>query len=265
MTNESRDLNSWFETPVGRMLVGKERAAIGGLLARLSGVHLLQIGSYGDGAELPVPGATRQWVVSTAGGPGVSLKAEPYNLPVCSDSVDVVVLVHALEFSPAPHTVLRESARVLAPEGRLLIVAFNPFSFWGLRRAAAGLRQPPAPWRGHFYAARRLRDWCTLLDLEPLPGRTLFFRPPLPRAAFLRRLEWFERFGDRWLRWFGGVHVMVSRKRVARVIPMGGLRVRPLPALGRGMAWRRHARVDGPAASSSARSLAAERMRGESE
>ena len=36
-------------------------------------------------------------------------------LPVESDSVDVVVLPHILEFEAQPHEALRESARVIVP------------------------------------------------------------------------------------------------------------------------------------------------------
>ncbi len=50
------------------------------------------------------------------------------------DSIDLVFLPHTLEFSADPHQVLRETERVLIPEGRVIILGFNPLSSLGLWR-----------------------------------------------------------------------------------------------------------------------------------
>ena len=53
-------------------------------------------------------------------------------LPFAEMSVDLLLLPHRLEFSERPHQTLREAARVIMPEGHLLISGFNPHSTWGV-------------------------------------------------------------------------------------------------------------------------------------
>ena len=47
-------------------------------------------------------------------------------LPIASDSVDLVILMHHLSNTSEPHAMLRETFRILIPEGKLLIIDFNP-------------------------------------------------------------------------------------------------------------------------------------------
>ncbi len=143
--------------------------------------------------------------------------------------MDTLVLVHCLEFGTDPHALLREAVRVLAPEGHLLILAFNPMSLWGIGRMVAPLAGLGRPWAGHYYTALRLRDWCRLLGLEHREQRRLFFRPPIPHPGLQQRLAGLERVGSALWPMLGGVNLCVSRKRVPRAIPMGALLRRQKP------------------------------------
>ena len=66
--------------------------------------------------------------------PGAAVAADPLQLPLASQSVDLVVLPHVLETHNNPHQVLRESERVLMPEGQLVVSGFNTVSLWRLRQ-----------------------------------------------------------------------------------------------------------------------------------
>ena len=50
------------------------------------------------------------------------------------NSLDLIVLPHALEFTDDPHLMLREAYRVIRPEGQIVIAGFNPFSLFGAKR-----------------------------------------------------------------------------------------------------------------------------------
>ena len=54
-------------------------------------------------------------------------------MPFESESIDLVVMPHALEVSEDPHALLREVYRILIPGGRVILTGFNLMSLWGLR------------------------------------------------------------------------------------------------------------------------------------
>ncbi|MDC9700674.1 MAG: methyltransferase domain-containing protein [Alphaproteobacteria bacterium] len=59
-----------------------------------------------------------------------TLLGEPTNLPFPDGSIDRLILAHVLELHPAPHALLRESWRILKPEGRLIVLVPNKYSPW---------------------------------------------------------------------------------------------------------------------------------------
>lgn len=153
----------------------------------------------------------------------VSLHCDFDALPFDSQSLDLVVLPHALELARDPHLALAEVERVLMPEGKVVIVGFNPASLWGLRqhggrlverfggRSRDGLFLPTA---GDFIGYRRLRDWLRLLSFEVEAGHFGCYRPALRSQQWLARWGWMEALGDRWWPVFGAVYMLVAVKRV---------------------------------------------------
>jgi SAM-dependent methyltransferase len=152
--------------------------------------------------------------------------ADAHELPFASESLDLVVLPHLLEFSSEPHQILREVERVLRPEGELVVLAFNPVSLWGVRKLLA---QPPGvPWSGEFVSVLRMKDWLKLLNFEMRGGRFGCYRPPFESEQWLSRLGFLEHAGDRWWPVAGAVYLMQAKKRVAgmRVITPAWRRAR---------------------------------------
>lgn len=215
-----KTLQSWFETPLGRLLAGVERQALDRHLDRWAGAALLQIGGFGRGQGVLRANTSRQWLVDREDAGQVDCVLRPEQLPFQSGSIDIVVLVHSLEFSDNPHRVLREAERVLAPEGHLLVLTFNLASLWGLAHAVPALQRRGPPWNGQYFTSRRIRDWLTLLDLETLCVEHYFYRPPLSRERLQERLTPVERWAPRLAPWFGGVHLTVAQKHVVGLTPL---------------------------------------------
>jgi SAM-dependent methyltransferase len=136
-------------------------------------------------------------------------------LPFATQSIDLVVMPHILEFAQEPHQVLREVDRVLVPEGHVVITGFNPASLWGLRqglaRAGAG---PYLPRDGQFISLPRIKDWLKLLSFEASRGRFGCYAPWAGSERWLARWSFLEKAGDRWWPVFGNIYLLTAVKRV---------------------------------------------------
>src|SRR5205085_4205275 len=141
------------------------------------------------------------------------LYAKCHELPFATQSIDFVLLPHVLEFAEEPHRILREVDRVMMPEGRLIIVGFNPWSLWGLR-SAMGPSRDAFPWNGRFVSLLRVKDWLALLGFDVSAGRLIGYAPPFDTEAWRRRFAFMEPAGDRWWAVGGAVYMLQAIKRV---------------------------------------------------
>src|SRR3546814_10032884 len=104
-------------------------------------------------------------LLGTAIGVNAAAVIYPEHLPLPARSVDALSLPHTLEFSSSPHTVLRETARVLNDRGRLFVLGYSPWG-WPAWRERLGLRPRGFPSGARFYSASRVNDWLQLLDFD---------------------------------------------------------------------------------------------------
>ncbi len=216
-------MQDWFDTPPGRYLLAWEQAQFDAAVADVFGYHALQLGLP------PVQGLRtnrmpHQWVALSKEHDG----ARPTHhfitdfsaLPFAENSLDLVLLPHALELDADPHATLREVERVLVPEGRVVICGLNPASLWGLRQKRArlyqriGVGQLYLPESGEFIGYRRLRDWLRLLSFEVDSAHFGVWRPAFRSESWLQRFEWMDSLGERWWPIFGAAYCVVAVKRV---------------------------------------------------
>lgn len=218
-----RTLEEWFAVEPGLSLVSAERERLALVLPNLFGFHILQIGGFGQSDLLESSRVNHKVVL------GVTCRhhnpwagraiCEAAALPIQSYCVDVVVLAHVLEFETDPHAVLREVERILIGEGHIVIMAFNPLSFFGIwRKLLAWWGEPP--WSGRFYRFGRVKDWLHLLGFDIVQSQAFYFRPPLRRQWLLKRLRWLEKLGKHIWAFFGGVYIIVGKKRLVRLTPI---------------------------------------------
>ncbi|WP_438970640.1 class I SAM-dependent methyltransferase [Methylophaga sp.] len=207
-------INEWWQSPLGQLVSASEQEQIAGLSSPILGLFTVQIGGGTRLKPLSSRSVNQSWV-----GLEKDFDARPDALPFKSHSIDNLLLLHVLEYADEPHQVLRETERVLAADGKLILCCFNPISFWGLRRLFSW--QDAAPWHGYFFTKTRVKDWLALLNFEVTEQHKVLFRPPFKRAKWLEGSCFLERWGRRLWPWFGGVSVMVATKRT---IPLNPLR-----------------------------------------
>lgn len=203
-------LQDWFQTPLGQYLLEKERAYLDDVTPDIFGFHALQIGLPGFDL-LRENRITHRMRVATLGEP--DLYAKGHELPFATQSIDLVLMPHVLEFADEPHAILREVDRVMMPEGRLVIVGFNPWSLWGLR-SALGFSRNEYPWNGRFVSLLRVKDWLALLGFDVNAGRLIGYAPPFDREKLRSRFGFMEPAGDRWWAVGGAVYMLQAIKRV---------------------------------------------------
>jgi SAM-dependent methyltransferase len=204
-------LTDWFRTPLGRAVLQREQQVLDEVLADIFGYHAVQVGL----PALPLLRASRiAHRLAVGAYPPAQVLALGHELPFASQTIDLVLLPHVLEFAESPHAILREVDRVLVPEGRLVLTGFNPWSLWGLRQALDWSREQH-PWDGNFISLPRAKDWLALLGMEVSAGRLWHYGLPVQSRSWRERLRFLEPAGDRWWGVAGGVYMLEAIKRVS--------------------------------------------------
>ncbi len=203
-------LQDWFQTPLGQYLLEKERAYLDDVTPDIFGFHAVQLG-LPEFDLLRENRITHRMRVAARGEP--DLYARCHELPFATQSIDLAVLPHVLEFSDEPHEILREIDRIMMPEGRIVILGFNPWSLWGLR-SALGFSRSEYPWNGRFVSLLRVKDWLALLGFDVNAGRLIAYAPPFDSEKLRRRFGFMEPAGDRWWAVGGAVYMLQAIKRV---------------------------------------------------
>ena len=232
-------LDDWLRSAPGDYVRAWEQACLDALTADLFGYHALQIGlPQIDGlaanrmSHKLIAGAGCVGAdLVRAGARQIAVALDFTELPFASQSLDLVLLPHVLEFAAEPHQVLREVERVLIAEGQVIICGFNPASLWGARAGLARLtRAPFLPPSGELISLPRLKDWLKLLNLGVTRSHFGCYAPPCRSAAWLERCSFMEGAGQRWWPFLGALYVVQAVKRIKGMKLIGP-------------AWTRHTAV----------------------
>jgi len=220
-----QDLREFYATPLGtvaRRLVAHRirarwRKMRGGALMGL-GFASPYLGSFrGEatriGALMPVAQGALVW---PSKGPVMTALVEPEHLPLPDNSVDRILAVHYLEVADRVRPLLREMWRVLAPEGRLLMVVPNRRGVW------ARIDTTPFGY-GRPYSRGQLEKLLSDALFTPLDWSGALHMPPIHRKILLRSATAFERVGTRISPGFAGVIVVEAKKEL--VAPVGRVSV----------------------------------------
>lgn len=218
-------LRRWYRHPLGKLLAEAELSALAEQLPGLFGYHLMVVDPPWETCTLSDSRIPHHIVQRIQGGgdgdTGVIGHTDTW--PVLTDTLDAIILPHTLEITVDPHLVLREADRSLIPDGHLVIIGFNPWSLWGMRRVMSW-RSREMPWNARFIGVSRIRDWLSLLGFDVLDCHYLFQRPPIQNSRMLGRLQFLEPSSGKGKMLLGGAYILVARKRTVIVTPLKTMR-----------------------------------------
>ncbi len=141
-----------------------------------------------------------------------SVLVDDDRLPLADGSVDRLLAVHCLEVADSTRLLLREMWRVLAPEGRILLVVPNRRGVWA--------RFDKTPFgHGRPYSRRQLDELLVGAMFTPLDWGSALFFPPLGRQILLRSSTAWERVGASISPAFSGVLIVEASKEL--MAPIG--------------------------------------------
>jgi SAM-dependent methyltransferase len=162
-------LFAWYQTPRGKLLKELEADYIQKSITVSCQQTILQVGGLGWENEFIDCTLYKNYTILDVKGLGCNearkIQAKAYSLPLQSDSMDMIVIPHLLEFDTHRFQTMREIERVLKPEGLLLMLNFNPWSIW-VRYQYLWDKRMADSWGGHFISRSRVLDWLKLLNFE---------------------------------------------------------------------------------------------------
>ncbi|MGI1678124.1 MAG: class I SAM-dependent methyltransferase [Cellvibrionaceae bacterium] len=238
LSQTGESLEQWLNGSFGQELLSEEKELVDRALSDLYGFHLMQLGisRHVDFTEASTinhrfaftPTSLKNILQYDPSSnisekdkkPLLTAQADIEKIPLGSESIDVALLHHVLEFTENPHQLLRETARVIIPRGYVVIVGFNPFSWFGVFKQFGRWFTQKTQWRHHSLRLGRVVDWLALLDFEPVSIEQGFYRWPIDHPSVMEKTRWYERFAKKRKLPMGGFYIIVARKDVVGVTPL---------------------------------------------
>jgi SAM-dependent methyltransferase len=163
------------------------------------------------GALMPAQQGVIAW---PAGGPRQCALVNDMDLPLPDACADRFLIVHGLEHCEASHALLRDVWRVLAPQGRVLLIVPNRRGVWA--------RLDTTPFgHGRPYSRGQLNRDLESAMFRPVEWSHALFMPPIDRSLLLRSAIAWERVGARLWPVFSGLILVEALKEVYGAIPVG--------------------------------------------
>lgn len=222
MMSDIVDLRSFYASLLGRLAERSITMAVSTVWGRLPNERLVGLGyalpwleRFGADAErvfafMPATQGAVNW---PAGGPSSTVLVFDEELPLVDSSVDRILMVHALEHAENPRETLKEAWRVLAPGGRLVIVAPNRRGVWArFEHTPFGTGRP--------YSRAQLTELLRNANFTPGAWSEALHFPPSRRRWIVRFHRLMERAGRRFWPIFSGVIVVEAQKRLYQGVPV---------------------------------------------
>lgn len=216
------ELRSFYDTTLGHLAERAIRMALAGLWGHVPGERLVGMGYSLPYLDRFSTDTERTFAFMPAGQGAVAWPSPEKTstalvfdeeLPLPDSSIDRVLMVHALEYSENPTETLKEMWRVLAPNGRLVIVVPNRRGLW------ARFEHTPFG-SGRPYSRTQLSTLLREANFTVSTVSDALHFPPATRRWMMRPCLALERMGRRLWPVFSGVLVVEAQKRLYQGLPV---------------------------------------------
>lgn len=199
----------WLTTRHGRHLLIQEKKWLREQLRQLGGHQLLQV-SATNSVFFKRSLAANKVILHFSQPATIENKASIVgdidSWPIATESINILVLHHVLDFVENPHTFLREASRVLTPGGHIICCGFNPWSWLGIKRYF-NLRLRS----GNYISPARIKDWFKLLGFDVRAEQYVMYRTG--KQAFEQKAQAYNLP-------IGGAYLTTLRKSVQSITPV---------------------------------------------
>ena len=219
--NKQTNFSKWLASPYAEQYLACETNHLKKALRQVSGPRVLQLGNLVNTSvikEIDFP----QLILADIDiqeDAHVSMQVDPAFLPFQDNLMSTIIVPHVLERHELPHQVLRESNRVLMPEGHIILTGFNPFSLIGMQKMVYQRAICP----GNYFSVKRTSDWLQLLGFEIVASSTFQYSPLMKSARSRKMFNFLNSLGDRWLPMLGGGYMITARKKQSQGTMVGRL------------------------------------------
>lgn len=227
MPLDAQNLRDFYASPLGDLA----RRLIGRLVrARWQGAAGLSVAALGYGSPYldRFRDTATRCLALTPAQQGAAVWPDPGRcavalvdadmLPLPDNSVDRLLIAHALEATERPGQLLEEAWRVVAPEGRILAVVPSRRGVWA--------RTDGTPFGyGAPYSKTQLRELFQAAEFSPVFWGEALFAPPIDRRFVIRSAPTIERIGAALALPFAGVYVVEAIKQVHRPVGVHAMSV----------------------------------------
>jgi SAM-dependent methyltransferase len=171
---DNQDYRRWLTTVSAQRMLSLQSSWLQAQLGRFSGAHLMFHGLDPDLDLLSASPIKHAFRMALPWQEGIATDAwmTSSDWPLADHCIDLVVMQHSLDFTRRPHQMIREAARTIVPSGYLVIIGFNPWSWWGGVQKTLPF-STNMPWVANAVSMNRLQDWLLLLDFSIHSTQTL--------------------------------------------------------------------------------------------
>lgn len=217
----AESLESWYQSPAGEQLLAMEREQLRDSLRLHPGFRAMSLQVCGAMDLLEDAPQLHRFALSNLASAPCAALTDFDALPLPSNTIDVVLMHHVLDYCELPHEALNEAARVVTPSGHLVVFGFNPYSWMGLFKWPMRVASGNQLWRFRLLSLWRVKDWLRLLGFVTEEVHYGCFAAPLPSRPVLQFLQRGERLLRKSGLPFGSYYMIVARKQVARPVSSG--------------------------------------------